>query len=156
MSMWVCACVCAPTLACVLCVSKCVCVCVCMCVCVRVCSVCVSCASMCVRVFLARVCVFECVCLGQTSSVMLRIQSSPDGADSHFVRWLTDFHVINNNCSAVVPLPNNFLYCSPTEEDEGNFYLILISLFWILLHLISRKTNSMVKPGVCSPAVDWN
>ena len=155
MSMWVCVCVCASTLACMLCVSKCVR----MCVCVRVCSVCMSCASICVCVCLACVCVFVCVCLGQISSlpsVTLRIQSSPDGADLHFLRWITAFHVINNNCSAVVPLPKNFLYCSPTEEDDGNFYLILISLFWILWHLIYRPLNSMVKPRVCSLAVDWN
>ena len=70
----------------------------CVCVCEYV--QCVSCASMCVRVCFARVCVSVCVCLGQISSlpsVTLRIQSSPDGADSNFLRWLTDFHVINNN-----------------------------------------------------------
>ena len=81
----------------------------------------VPCASMYVRVCLARVRVFVCVCLGQISSLpslSLRVQSSPDGADSHFLCWLTAFHVINNNCSTVVPIPNNFLYCSPTEEDE--------------------------------------
>ena len=96
-------CVCARSRACVR-----ACVCVCVCEYVRAC-------------MFSRVCVFYCVCLEQTSSVMLRIQSSPDGADSHFIRWLTAFHVINNNGSAVVPLPNNCLYCSPTEEDEEIF-----------------------------------
>ena len=119
----------------VVCVYRCVCVCVCVsmfsvCVlCEYVQCVCESCASMYVRVCFARVCVFVCVCVGQISSlpsVTVRIQSSPDGADSNFLRWLTDFHVINNNCGAVVPLPNNFLYCSPKEEDEGIVYLILI------------------------------
>ena len=80
-----------------------------------------ACVRACVCVYVWRACVFVCVCLGQISSLpslTLRIQSSPDGADSNFFRWLTDFHVINNNCSTDVPLPNNFLYCSPTEEDE--------------------------------------
>ena len=99
-----------------------------VCVGVSMFGVCVLCEYVWACMF-SRVCVFYCVCLEQTSSVMLRIQSSPDGADSHFIRWLTAFHVINNNGSAVVPLPNNCLYCSPTEEDEGNFHLILISLF---------------------------
>ena len=88
-----------------------------------------ACVRACVYASMFCACVFVCVCLGQISilpSVTLRIQSTPDGADSNFLRWLTAFHVINNNCSAVVPLPNNVLYCSPTEEDEGNFYLILI------------------------------
>ena len=88
-----------------------------------------ACVRVCVCEYVLRVCVFVCICLGQTSSITLRIQSSPDGADSHFLRWLTAFHVINNNGSAVVPLPNNFLFCSSTEEDEGIFYLILIALF---------------------------
>ena len=108
--------------------------CVCMCVCVCVCE------------YVLRVCAFVCVCLGQISSfpsLTLRIQSSPDGAYSHFLRWITAFHVINNNCSADVPLSNNFLYCRPTKDDEGNFYLILISLFWMHLQFISLPLNSM-------------
>ena len=79
-----------------------------------------ACVFVCVCEYVLRVCAFVCVCLGQISlltSLTLRIQSSPDGADSHFRGWLTAFHVINN-CSADVPLRNNFLYSSPTEEDE--------------------------------------
>ena len=46
-----------------------------------------------------------CVCIGQASSlrsVTLRMKSSPGGAESHFVRWLTAVRVNNNNiCSAL-------------------------------------------------------
>ena len=95
--------------------------------------VCVSCASICLRVCLERVCVFECVCLEQTSSVTLHIQSSPDGADSHFLRWLTAIHVINNNCSAVVPLPNNFSllqsYGRRWRKFLFNFNFIVLNSF---------------------------
>ena len=53
------------------------------------------------------------------------MQSSPDGAESHFLRWLTALHVNNNNiCSAFILLPNNFLYFKPTEDGEGKFIFI--------------------------------
>ena len=120
-----------------------VCVCVCTLACMRAC--------VCMRVCFAHVCVFVCVCLGHISSLpslSLRIQSSPDGADSYFLRWLTAFHVINNNCSAYVPFPNNFLYCSPTEEDEGNFYFILISFFFKFFYILYlHREISRIKPG---------
>ena len=92
---------------------------ICVCVCTLACMP--ACVRVCVYEYVLRVCVFVCVCLGEISSLpslTLRIQSSPDGADSHFLRWLTAVHVINHNCSADLPLPNNFLYCSPTKEDK--------------------------------------
>ena len=53
------------------------------------------------------------------------MQSSPGGADSHFLRWLTAPHVNNNNiCSAFILLPNNVLYFSPTEDGVGKFIII--------------------------------
>ena len=121
--MSVCVCVCSPTLACVyVCVSKCVCVCVRVCsVCARVC-VCV--VRVCVRVRLALVCVFVCVCIGHTSSVRLRIQSSPDGAHSHFLRWLTAVHVNNNNiCSAFISLRNYFSITVLRKTEMTNLFL---------------------------------
>ena len=54
-----------------------ICVCVCTLACMR------ACVRVCVCEYVLRVCVFVCICIGQTSSVTLRIQSSPDGADSH-------------------------------------------------------------------------
>ena len=50
-----------------------------------------------------------CICIGQTSlqSVTLRMQSSTDGAESHFCGWLTAVHNNNNNCSAFIPLRDN-------------------------------------------------
>ena len=126
-----------------------------VCVCVRHARVhaCVrACVCVCMRVCFARV--YFCMCLPRPDIIIAIINASHTiitrWVDSHFLRiffafsvWLTAFHVINNNCSADVPLPNKFLYCSPTEEDEGNFYLILISLFWIPLQLISPPLNSM-------------
>ena len=151
--VWVDACVCVGACAFVYlcvgacrlaCMRACVCVCVCVCVCMPVC--------------FERVCF--CMCLPRSDIIIAFSNASHTIVTRWcwfaFIRWLTAFHVINNNCSAVVPLPNNFLYCGPTEEDERHFYLILISLFLILFHLISRPLNSMVKPGVCSLAVDWN
>ena len=73
--VWVCVCLCVHVCSCVF-------VCVCLCVCVHVC--------MCVRV---------CFCIGLTiplSSVRLRMQSSPGGADSNFLRWPTSV-LVNNN-----------------------------------------------------------
>ena len=113
----------------------------------------------CVCEYVLRVCAFVCVCLGEISSLpslTLRIQSSPYGADSHFVRWLTAFHVINNKCSADVPLPNNFLSCSHTEEDESNFYLILIFIvfeFFYILYL--HREISRIKPGTVFSGGQW-
>ena len=77
----VCVCLCVHVCACV-CVCLCVFVCVCVCACVYVCA-----------------CMFICVCIGQTiplSSVRLHMQSSPGGADSNFLRWLTSV-LVNNN-----------------------------------------------------------
>ena len=57
---------------------------------VRIFGVCVS---------VLRVCEFLCVCIGKTSplsSVRLLVQSSPGGAHSHFLRWLTAV-LVNNN-----------------------------------------------------------
>ena len=58
------------------------------------------CMCVCVCVYILRVYeFFICVCIGQTSSlssVRLRMQSSPGGADSHFLRWLTAV-LVNNN-----------------------------------------------------------
>ena len=162
--MSVCVCVCAPTLACVYVgVSKCVCVCecVCMCVCVCVCASmfgvcvceyvrCVCLVRVCVCVYIWRACVFLYVCLGQISSlpsVTLRIQSSQSGADSRLLRWLTDFHVINNNCSAVVPLTNNFLYCSPTEDGDDKFIFIFFDFFKSTVEWMNERILQLISPA---------
>ena len=66
------------------------------------------------RVCLPRVCVCVCFCIGQTPPVplaRLHIQSSPDGAYSHFLRWLKAVHVNNNNI------------CS-TEDGDAKFIII--------------------------------
>ena len=79
--MLVCVFVCLCVFVC-MCVPVCLCVFVCVCACVYVCA-----------------CMFICVCIGQTiplSSVRLRMQSSPGGADSNFLRWLTSV-LVNNN-----------------------------------------------------------
>ena len=86
--LFVCVCVC----VCVCGVCVCLCVYVCVCACVYVCA--------CVCVYVLSVCdFFICVYIGQTSplsSVRFRMQSSPGGDDSHFLRWLTSV-LVNNN-----------------------------------------------------------
>ena len=150
--MSACVCVCAPTFACVyVCVSKCVCVCASMfgvCVCV-----CVLCEYVCACMFGARVC-FVCVCIWQTSSVRLRIQSSPDGVDSHFLRWLTAVHVHNNTiCSAFISLRNNFSITVLRKTEMTNLFLLFEFLKSTVERMKERfynlylhRENSMIKP----------
>ena len=125
-----------------ICVCVCVCVCVCLsshafvflCMCVFVCVCACALACVCSQHLYIDVCVCLiacmlasncCVCIGQTSplsSVKLRVQSSPCSADSHFLRWLTAVHVNNNICSAFISLPNNVLYCTPTEDGDAKLF----------------------------------
>ena len=110
------------------CVGACACVYLCVCVCVHarvhacvLACVCVCEYVRCVRICFARVLLVVCVCIWQTSplsSVRLRMQSSPGGADSHFLHWLTALHVNNNICSAFILLPNNILYFNHTEDGD--------------------------------------
>ena len=63
---------------------------------------------------------------------------------------------------AFIPLPNNFLYCSPTENGEGKFIFICLNSLrsqlneWMkdFYNLYLHRESSRVKPGICSPAVD--
>ena len=113
---------------------------------------------------LKHTCMLVCVCIWQTSSlpsVRFRMQSSPGGTEAHFFRWLTAVHVINNNiCSAFIPHPNNFLYCSATEDGEATFIFICLNSLraqlneWMkeFYNLYLYRENSRVNPGVCSAA----
>ena len=90
-----------------MCVSECVCICVCMCVCMWVC-----------------VSFFACVCL----DFIIVISKALHSIDT---RWcfLTALHVNNNNIYITFkPLPNIFLYISPTEDEDAKFIFILNSL----------------------------
>ena len=139
-----------------MCVSKCV------CVCASMFGVCV--VRVCVCVYVWRSCVFVCVCIGQTSSVRLRIQSWPDGADSHFLRWLTAVHVNSNNiCIGFIPLRNNFSITVLRKTEMTNLFLFFgffkSTVEWIneriLQHISAVKTQES-SPRVSSPAVDGN
>ena len=118
-------CVCVFELACV-CLSVHVCICMCVCVCARS-RVCVCMhlyIDVCDCLYACMLASNCCVCIGQTSplsSVRLRMQSSPCSADSHFLRQLTAVHVNNNICSVFIYLPNNILYCTPTEDGDAKF-----------------------------------
>ena len=114
--------------------------------------------QVCVCVYVWRACVFLCVCLGQIlslPSVTLRIQPSPDGADSHFLCWLTAFLVNNNNISrAFKLLSNNFLFFCPTEDGECKFIFIfefckgtVDRMNQEFYNLYLHHENSRVKPG---------
>ena len=143
--MCVCACV-------FMCVNGCVCVCVnarSVHACVRACvCVCVCEYVRCVRICFARVWVFVCVCIWQTSSlssVRLRVQSSPGGADSHFLRWLTVLNVNNNNICAFILLPNNVLYFSPTEDGEGKF-IFIFEFFKSTVERMNERILQLISP----------
>ena len=90
------------------------------------------CVCVCLSVWVSFLHVFAESQTSSLSSVRLRMQLTPDGADSHFIRWLTALHVNNNIFITFKPLPNIFLYFSPTEDEDAKFVFILIS---IIVHL---------------------
>ena len=73
-----------------------------------------------------------CVCLHRTD-IIIAIDNASHAIITRwgwiaFFRWLTAVHVNNNNiCSAFIPLPNNFLCCSSTEDGEAKFILIFLN-----------------------------
>ena len=139
--VWVCGCMCMRVFVCVCARSRaCVRACVCVCVCESVRSV---------PICFSRVWVFVCVSIWQTSllsSLRLRMQSSPGGAESHFLRWLTALHVNNNNiCSAFILLPNNVLYFSPTKDGVGKF-IFIFEFFKSTVERINEIILQLISP----------
>ena len=111
-------CVCMRVCVCVWCVFVCVCVYVCVCVCVCVC-MCV-CECMCVCKFFA--------CIFLEPDFIIVISKASHAIDTRW-RFLTALHVNNNNIYITFkPLPNIFLYFSPTEDEDAKFIFILISI----------------------------
>ena len=101
---------------------------------------------MCVRVCFARVCAFVCICIGQTSSIRLRIQSSPDVTDSHFLRWLTAVHVNNNNiCSAFISLRNNFSI-TVLRKTEMTDLLLFFEFFKSTVEWMNERILQLISP----------
>ena len=97
------------------CVYMCIYVCVCMllyivdvCICLYTCMLASNC----------------CVCIWQTSPLSsARLRMHAIDTRWRFLRWLTALHVNNNNIFITFkPLPIIFLYFSPTEDEDVNFF----------------------------------
>ena len=74
------------------------------------------------------------------------MQSSPGGADLHFLRWLTALHVNNNNiCSVFILLPNNVLYFSPTEDGVGKF-IFNFEMFKSTVEPMNERILQLISP----------
>ena len=87
-----------------------------MCVCVSVCVY----VSKCVGEFFA--------CIGLEPDFIIVISKASHAIDTRW-RFLTALHVNNNNIYITFkPLPNIFLYFSPTEDEDAKFIFILTSI----------------------------
>ena len=79
------------------------------------------CVSKCVGEFFAYVCLDFIIVISKASHAI--------DIRRRFLRWLTALHVNNNNIYITFkPLPNIFLYFSPTEDEDAKFIFILISI----------------------------
>ena len=64
-----------------------------------------------------------------------------------FLRWLTALHVNNNNIFFTFkPLPNIFLYFSPTEAEDAKF-IFISELFKSTFERMNERFSQIISPS---------
>ena len=61
-----------------------------------------------------------------------------------YFRWLTAVHN-DNNCSAFIPLRDNLLYFSPTEDGEGKF-IFIFEFFKSTVERMNERILQLIYP----------
>ena len=64
-----------------------------------------------------------------------------------FLRWITALHVNNNNIFITFkPLKNNFLYFSPTEDEDAKF-IFIFEFFKSTFERMNERFSQIISPS---------